>query len=90
MPSAVACASSPLTVFAIVDSDLSGKIKRELLDDRARLVGVAEEAEHRERDERQRHEREQRVVGDHRRQVRPSVRLELRRRSAGDLRTGPC
>ena len=69
--------SRPLTVVAIVESDLSGKIKESFFTIVLDSPGVPEEAEQREGDERQRHEREQRVVGDHRRQVRAPVRVEL-------------
>ncbi len=50
----------------------------QLLDQVARLVGLAEHADQREREEEERHEGERREVGDHRGEVRPAVGEELR------------
>ena len=45
----------------------------EVLDERARRVGLVEEAEDREREEDERHERHEREVGDHRREMRAAL-----------------
>ena len=58
-------------------TELDGKIRCSSRDERARLVGPAGKPEQREREEGQGQEREQREVGDHRREVRAAVGEEL-------------
>ena len=66
-----------LTTWTMSSTDWPGERLRELADQEARLVLLPDELEREQHQEQQRHERQQRVVGDHRGQVRAAVGEEV-------------
>ena len=81
------------TTWTMSDTDWPGERLRELADQEARLGLLPDELQREQQQEQQRHERQQRVVGDHRGQVRAAVAEEVDEprqvRRAAVMRTQP-
>ena len=76
-PSAAAFCWMARTAVRIESTDVLGKTFDELADEERVLVGLVDEPEQRQCEEEERHEGEEREVGDHRGEVRSAIGEEL-------------